>query len=254
MNRSLTFIANWKMCFSFEQTIAFATQHYDELTALAQDSKVILCPSFTTLYHLCTIYKETNVKIGAQDCSDHPKGAFTGQVSVESLKQLGCTFCIIGHSERRHYNHETDENVTNKFLQLIEQGIIPIICMGETIEEYKENKAFEVLEKQLTGILAAITNQPASFHNLPLYIAYEPVWSIGTGLIPTTQHLELIFAWLAHQTYKAAPFIQWKLLYGGSVKSDNVKILSKIPALDGFLIGGASLDFQEFKKIVECVE
>ena len=252
MKKKLLFVANWKMYFNFDQDLLFATEHYDQFIHLAENSnhEIILCPSFLALATLGKIFNSTKIKIGAQDCSDHHKGAFTGQISALSLKKAGCSYSIIGHSERRINNGETDQAVAQKCLQIIEQDMIPIVCIGENADDYAQGRAFTVLEKQIEKICAIIKNDSYKLKNSSLCIAYEPLWAIGTGTIPSPVHLETVFAWLSTQLSKASLSVEWKLLYGGSVNASSITLLKNFAHLDGFLVGGASLDFQEFEKIV----
>jgi triosephosphate isomerase len=253
MKKEMFFIANWKMYLCVNDALQFATENYDELVILANipDKKIVLCPSFTALYTLANIFKETMIQFGAQDCSEHNKGAFTGQICAKDLKAIGCHFCIIGHSELRHYKHETHEAIAKKLQHLIDQNISPIICIGENKSEYDQGLVFQVLSEQLNEVFSVIKNKKNKSDKLPICIAYEPVWSIGTGNIPDKTHLENIFAWLAIQCLKIGE-ANWKFLYGGSVNQETIYHFENITHLDGYLIGSASLDFQEFKKIVNC--
>lgn len=245
------------MYFTFEESIDFATQYYDELVQLVIDldrekHNLIICPSMIVLSTLSQIFKTTNMAFGAQDCSDHSKGAFTGQVSAESLKQVGCEYCIIGHSEQRLLSGQTDSMIAHKFAQLIKENITPIICIGESKDQFESGRTIDIISQQLDTILDSINAKQYLDQNLSVCIAYEPVWSIGTGDVPSKDHLENIFSWISVKVKKIAPYIDWKLIYGGSVVSKNIVSIAKNEFIDGFLIGGASLDFQELKKIVHC--
>jgi len=253
MNKKLTFIANWKMYWSFDQTTAYVNAHSNQLIKLAvqTEHKIILCPSFPALFPAVQVFKESPIKISAQDCSDHIRGAFTGQVSAEHLKTVGVDYCIIGHSERRQYCSETNEQIVQKCLRLMEQGIAPIICIGETKQEHELGKTYDVLTAQLTPILEILSNNVHSGKAFPFYIAYEPIWSIGTGNIPKQDHLESVFAHLDKLTQTLASTIQTSLLYGGSVSSKNIVDFTGNRYLDGFLIGSASLKFSEFEVIIK---
>ncbi|QQR48583.1 triose-phosphate isomerase [bacterium] len=248
------FVANWKMYASIDEEIRIGSENYDNFIKLANNPyhEIILCPSFLSLHTLSNIFRTTPVQLGGQDCSEHNQGAFTGQISAKSLKALGCSYCIIGHSERRQFNAETNEQIALKFQHLLDQGIAPIICVGENETEYKTHQALTVLENQLKEIFSLIKASKYALRDLPICIAYEPIWAIGTGIVAQPEHLNTVFAWLANQTKNVAPIINWKFLYGGSVKANNAALLKEIEYLDGFLIGGASLDFQEFEKIVYC--
>jgi triosephosphate isomerase len=248
MNNHFTYIANWKMNWSFQQTMSFATTHNNALISLANKHATIgLAASSLTLHALTQAYSASPIKIFAQDSAAHQPGAYTGDVAATHLAQLGCHGSLVGHSERRRYHHETNETVQAKTTQLLTNNLLPVVCVGETLEERNLNQAHTVLEQQLKPIFAcAAAHQPSA----SLIIAYEPVWAIGTGLTPTPAQLTEMFSWLAQQC-SAQPG-NWTLLYGGSVTSRNAASLKTIKHLQGFLIGGASLDFQEFEKIVKC--
>lgn len=251
MKKEIFFIANWKMYLSVNDALQFATENYDELVALANTShkKIILCPSFTALYPLTNIFKETKIHFGAQDCSPHNKGPFTGQICAKDLKAIGCHYCIIGHSEMRQYNYETQESIAKKLQHLIDQNISPVICIGENKSEYDQGLVFQVLNEQLKEVFSVIKKNRGNSEKLPICIAYEPIWSIGTGSIPDNTHLENVFTWLVAQC-QHIDNAHWKFLYGGSVNQETIYRFENITHLDGYLIGSASLDFQEFKKIV----
>ena len=250
MKKNKLFIANWKMNMSFEETINFITSNYDKLVTLSKKNKIILCPSFTKFYTVKQILKDTPIYIGAQNCSKHLRGSFTGEVSVIDLNYIGCEYCIIGHSESRENFKETDSDIIKKLENLFDYEINPIICIGEKETDYNENKTILSLEKQLEPIFTKIKKSPNIPEYLEICIAYEPIWSIGTGKIASASHLEIVFAWINEITQKKARKLNWKLIYGGSINSENIKMLKKIKFIDGFLIGGASLSFQEFEKIV----
>jgi len=245
-------VANWKMQLSFNETLEFVTTHHGNLIELGKKAsgvRIVLCPSFPTIYPLRQLFKNSAISLGAQDCSSFRSGAYTGQICAKSLVQIGCHYCIIGHSERRHHNHETNEEVTDKTIRLLEQDLQPIICVGESKEEYQAKKTFTVLKHQLTPILNKIANFELS--ELPIYIAYEPIWSIGTGLVPSNAYLTSIFDWLHKHTQQALGKERIiGILYGGSVSPQTAPAIRKVQGLSGLLVGGASLDFQKFNNIV----
>ncbi len=242
----MLFIANWKMEKSFAQSIDFCTSHKSGLKKLASESgiELVLCPSFPALYTINELLGDTMVHVGAQTCSAHASGPYTGQVSAQSLKEIGCSYCIVGHSEQRQYNGVTDSDVAQAAKNLCEQKIEPIICIGETKEQFQKNQALTILEKQLDPVLDALKNTKQA-----ITIAYEPVWAIGTGEIPESVYLKKIFQ---HVSSILSPIHSgpWRLIYGGSVSEETMSGFKNIPSLSGFLIGGASLDFQKFEKIV----
>ncbi len=244
------YIANWKMNFTLRQSLTFATTHNDELASLAQssDTTIVLCPSHESLVMVAKLFDTTPLAIGAQDCSNHTKGSYTGQVSAQSLHQAGCTYSIIGHSERRLLNHESSDEVAQKMLHLLNFDITPIVCIGELLEELEAGNTKEVLTMQLAPIIDALQALPGASEKTIL-LAYEPVWSIGSGKVASREHLTEIFGWIAQHVNDAPG--TWQLLYGGSVNEENAQELKQIDHISGFLIGGASLSFQQLKKIVE---
>lgn len=241
------------MQWTLDETLNFTTQNYDALVDCAQNDSttIILCPSSPALYPLSAIFKTTNVSIGAQNCSAHSQGAFTGQVSAAHLKSVGCSYCIIGHSECRHYLSESNETIAQKCDALIQTGITPILCVGETEEQQKKGTTLSILEEQLNPVLNFLNEQKARTENTHILLAYEPVWAIGSDRIPNLQHLETVYALLATITQQKTQFISWHFLYGGSVSARTITSFTPLTCLEGFLVGGASRDFQEFEKIVK---
>jgi triosephosphate isomerase len=246
------YIANWKMNLSYAQEIAYATDNKTGFIELSEkpETTIVLCPSFCSLSRLTELCKNTPIKIGAQDCSAYKSGAHTGQVSAQSLTEMGCIYCIVGHSERRTQFHETSELIAQKLSQLIANNITPILCIGETNKEHRAGRTTAVLEEQLAPILQILAHKETL---APLVIAYEPVWAIGTGITPSPDNLRLIFTWLhGHLQQKLGHASQtFKLIYGGSVDEKTGPAIAALADVNGLLVGGASIDFQKFKKIVE---
>lgn len=240
------------MQFSFNEAVQFCETHIDDLIALDASSahQFVLCPSFESLYPVYKVIQGTSIGLGAQTCSSHAKGAFTGEVEASSLAELGCSYCIVGHSERRIHFHESNEDVAAKAVQLVNVGLKPIICIGENREQYERKKTLPVIFEQLKPVIAklnALDHLPSS-----LCIAYEPVWSIGTGQVPPISHLDETFRALAEQCSLDLPdTVSCTLLYGGSVNETTIQLLAALDWINGFLIGGASLDFQKFKNMVQ---
>ena len=252
MNKKYIVAANWKMNRKFNETIEFCTKNLEPLVDISQHKLInlVICPSFISIYPLCNIFKETKVNIGGQDCSNYTKGSFTGQVSAKSLHEAGCNYCIIGHSETRKYKCDTDKEIAQKFVHLIDFDISPILCVGENKEEYEAGKAISVIEKQLVNIFTILNTARISEYLTPC-IAYEPIWSIGTGKIPSEDHLHSIFAWLSNKLASLKTHAKLKFLYGGSLDENNVENFKSIKQIDGFLIGGASLDIKKLEKITK---
>lgn len=239
-------IANWKMEFSHNDAIAWLTSHVPALEdALSVSSnKLIICPSYTELGFVADL-PTTHISWGAQDCGLEEVGAYTGDVSVLSLKELRCTYTLVGHSERRRYHCETDADIAQKFDLLMKHGISPLVCIGETKEERDEGITSRVLEKQLSLIVASMQKN----NYTKLYIAYEPIWSIGSQQVPRAHEISEIFRDLRRYIDRTISNPSLVLLYGGSVNERSIEDLG-LSSADGFLLGKASLDHEVLKKII----
>lgn len=255
MEKRYLFVANWKMRFHLDEALHFASSNYDDLVELANtsDRTIVLCSDFVALYPLVKMFKGTNVAVGAQDCSKHINGPFTGHVPATSLHKVGCSYCIVGHSERRKHNGETSPIISQKMSHLLDYDVSPIVCIGETKEEYEQKQTLDVLEEQLAPILELLEKRAAISKYTSISIAYEPIWSIGTGNIPTLEHLNTIFAWINEKVHGVSENITWSFLYGGSVDGNNVAYLKQVEHCNGFLMGKSGTDFQEFKNVVDLV-
>jgi triose-phosphate isomerase len=239
---------NWKMYKTTAEAKAFA----EEFSKLYKDTDVraAICAPFTQLVALKEAFAGTNVKLGAQNVHFEDEGAFTGEISVKMLKEIGVDYCIIGHSERREYFAETDETVNLKLKKLFSSSeIIPILCVGENLREREAGNAFDVVEGQLKAGLEGIDKADVS----KLVIAYEPIWAIGTGKTATPEqagemcaHIRNIVEKLYDEDTCDSVIIQ----YGGSVKPENASEIMNMDEIDGALVGGASLDASKFIKIV----
>lgn len=242
-------VANWKMQFTVNEAATFAQSHFVQLDQLAQENRcsIVICPSFEALYPIKPFLKGlSKLSLGAQNCSLFARGAFTSQVSMLSLAELGCTFCIIGHQEVRELHRDTDHDVANKAALACRLGVSPIICIGETLETFNNGTSRSYLEKQLTTILKFLVE---CARKTPAFLlAYEPIWAIGSGKTPEPSYLADVLAWIKEML--ASRGLSCPLLYGGSISESTIGPLSALADLDGFLIGSASVDFQKFKNIV----
>lgn len=245
-----SYIANWKMNVTCTQACNFINDHYDGLIELGQHHELIICPSHEALYPIAQRMSNTPIKLGAQNCSMHTSGAYTGDVSAASLRALGCTYCIVGHSEQRRYHHVTDQEVAAQVERLITNTIIPIVCIGESKEQYETGTTQTILMQQLDLVTDVLNH----YNQLrpTCYIAYEPLFSIGTGVIAPMPHLQETFSWLHATCSELTTNVTYRLVYGGSINEENARELKTINHVDGFLIGNASLDFKKIKNIVSC--
>lgn len=242
---------NWKMNLNHLEAIAHVQKVAFSLNEKElADVEAAVLPPFTDLRSVQTLIEgdKYHISYGAQDCSEHESGAYTGEVSAAMLAKLGCTYVVVGHSERREYHGETDEVVNAKARKAIEHGMTPIVCVGEDLTIRQSGEQVPYTLAQVTGSLAGLTDQQVA----ELVIAYEPVWAIGTGEVATPQDAqEVCGAIRAHLAELHSPEVaeQTRILYGGSVKSSNVAAIMAETDIDGALIGGASLDPDEFATI-----
>lgn len=237
---------NWKMNKTPEESI----QLVKDLKALIQNTaaEVVVCPTFVALSDVLKTAEGSNIKVGAQNMHHQDNGAYTGEISPVFLKAMNIEYVIIGHSERRQYFGETNEEVNKKVAAALKHGMKPILCVGETLEQREAGTTFDVIKEQIHQGLAELHQ-----YNLEhLVIAYEPVWAIGTGRTATKEDANEVIGFIRHQLTEALSekqSLNTRILYGGSVKSSNIKELMDMPEIDGALVGGASLDAQEFAKI-----
>lgn len=235
---------------TFRETIAWWEQYSTPLAELAQKAEIVLCPTFPALGCAEPYFRSSEVKLGAQTCSWTTEGDLTGEVSVASLKELGCSYCIVGHSERRSSCGESNERIAYKVFYLLCEQITPILCIGEAEKWLSKERREEILSAQLSvlGSLAVLEYRSVC-------IAYEPVWAIGTGDVPSIERIQEVVAFISGVCREfernLEVHIPFHILYGGSVNSKNASSLWKVKGLDGFLVGSASVDFKSFQKIVQ---
>jgi len=238
---------NWKMYNTPSKTRALIEELKPQVAGSRPE--VVVCPPFVCLPAAKEALAGTDIKLGAQDVYWESEGAYTGEVSPEMLKEVGVEYVIIGHSERRQYFHETDETVNKKTLFTLKNGLIPIVCVGETLEQREKGITMELVEKQITAGLADLNGVDPD----RLVIAYEPVWAIGTGRTASSKDADEVIRFIRQVLGKmfTREFAdKVRILYGGSVKADNAAELMNMPDIDGGLVGGASLKAKEFSRIV----
>ncbi len=239
---------NWKMNLG----VADSIELIEKLSALVADAKnveIVVCPSPTALYSVGTKLG-ANVKLGSQNLYPVEKGAYTGEMSPTMIKEVGCTHCILGHSERREYFVESDEFVNEKVKACLKHEIVPIICVGESLEEREADKTFDKVGTQVVGAFKDIEAKDAA----GMIIAYEPIWAIGTGKTASDEQAQEVHKFIRGEMvklYDEATAEEIPILYGGSVKPDNVDGLMSQTDIDGALVGGASLKAEGFARIVK---
>lgn len=249
--RKTIIAGNWKMFKTNLEAIELANGLKRELFELdTQNIDIVICPAFTALSEVYEVVSDSNIKIGAQDVFWEDEGPFTGEISSKMLKDAGCKFVIIGHSERRLYLGETNETVNKKLKASLKNELAPILCVGETLSEREKGKTFEILDKQIYNGLKDLSEKEV----LKIIFAYEPVWAIGTGITATpeqAQEAQKYIRDLLKKLYNLDVASQVRIQYGGSVKPENIAELMKEPDIDGTLVGGASLTVSTFSSIVK---
>ena len=243
---------NWKMNTDSHSSVDLANRIASGSSEVAGHSvTVAVCPPFVYLQAVAKALSASSVAVSGQDVYCEPKGAFTGEVSVAMLKDIGCTYALCGHSERRHVIGETDELINKKVAAAISGGLLPILCVGELLSEREASQTTAVVTRQMKNGLAGLSAAKVS----AVTIAYEPVWAIGTGLTATPQQAQeahdLIRKLLA-QMYEGKLAREIRILYGGSVRPDNAAELMAQEDVDGLLVGGASLNADDFLAIIQA--
>jgi triosephosphate isomerase len=242
---------NWKMNLNLQEGVALAKELNEALAADKPNCGVVICTPFIHLASVAQVINQDVIGLGAENCADKEKGAFTGEVSAEMVKSTGAQYVILGHSERREYYKETPEILKEKVLLALKNGLKVIFCIGETLAEREANKQNEVVKAELEGSVFNLAE--ADFRNI--VIAYEPIWAIGTGKTATAEQAEEIHAYIRSiiaEKYGEAVANDTSILYGGSCKASNAPELFAKPDIDGGLIGGASLKCADFKGIIDA--
>jgi triosephosphate isomerase (TIM) len=241
---------NWKMYKTAQQATAFF-ETFNPLIDSVNRCEVVIFPASIAVPAAVNAVAGTSIQIGGQNLFWCREGAYTGEVSGEMLHAAGAKWVLVGHSERRQYFHETDADVLKKSQSAIEAGLTPIICIGERLEDHKAGKAAEILVRQFAGGIAGLTEEQFA----KVVIAYEPIWAIGTGHTATPEiasEAHRLIRSEAEKRFGQTAAEQLRIIYGGSVKPDNIEGLMKEPEIDGVLVGGASLDPESFAKIVKA--
>lgn len=240
---------NWKMHFTVAEAVALVDELKKGISHF-EDREVVVAPPFTALAGVASALAGSPIRLAAQNCYWESQGAYTGEISPPMLRDLGCHYVIVGHSERRQYFGETDENVNRKILALLPLDLEPIVCIGETLEERQAGKTLDVLANQLNGAFEGLDLEQAG----RLVLAYEPVWAIGTGHTATPEQAQEAHAFVRDNLanrFNNTVANNTRILYGGSVKPENVDELMGQPDIDGALVGGASLKSASFVRIVD---
>src|SRR6185295_12628630 len=248
--RKLIIAGNWKMNKTVAEALALVSDLKIEL-ANVKEVEIVVCPPFTALESVSRAILETkNIRLGAQNMSEHNVGAYTGEIAAVMLKEFSVRYVILGHSERRQYQKESDALIAKKALAVHAASLKPIVCVGETLAEREGGQTEKVLEKQVRGSLAGLTKDQMS----ETIVAYEPVWAIGTGKTATTAQAQEAHAFirsLLGKMFDETVARRARIQYGGSVKPSNARELMSQPDVDGALVGGASLEARSFADIIK---
>ena len=245
-------VGNWKMNKTITESIPLINDLLESLKDY-QETEIVICPPFTSLWVARELIQDSKIILGAQNFYFQNDGAYTGEISARMLQNIGCGYVILGHSERREYFQESSEMVAKKVQQAIIFGLTPIICVGEKLKEREEGRAQEIIRAEIDTVFAILKSNDAN----RVVFAYEPIWAIGTGKAATAKDAEDIIQYLRKlikDRYGEVIAQQIRILYGGSVNSDNITALMAEPDIDGALVGGASLQADTFASIVKFNE
>jgi len=243
---------NWKMNKTGAEAASFA-RDLKIKTLNINKTEIVVCPPNTALTSVYEILKQSRIQIGAQNVHWEPSGAYTGEVSAEMIKKAGCKYVIIGHSERRQFFGETNQTVKKKIIQALTTSLSPIVCIGETLQQRQEGKTNDVVRSQITEAVESLSVDQMQ----RVVLAYEPVWAIGTGVTATPEQAEAVHQFireLIQQIFNSQIADSTHILYGGSVKPDNIIDLLSQKNIDGGLIGGASLKVDSFVEMINIAE
>jgi len=247
--RKLIIAGNWKMNKTVAEALDLVKGCKRELTNV-KEVDIVVCPPFTALSEVSKAVLNSNIRLGAQNMSEHNYGAYTGEIAAGMLKEFSVRYVILGHSERRQFYCETDETVAKKALAAHNAALKPIVCVGEKLAEREANETEKVLQTQVTGSLKGLSKQQAE----ETIIAYEPVWAIGTGKTATTAQAQETHGFIRHllvKMFDETVARRVRIQYGGSVKPGNARELMSLPDVDGALVGGASLEDRSFADIIK---
>jgi len=245
-------VGNWKMNKTIQEALNLVAE-LKPLVAHVSDVEVAVAPPFTALFAVSREIGGTNIELGAQDVFWEQHGAFTGEVSASMLKDAGCRFVILGHSERRQYFAESDASVNKRIRAVLGEGLLPIVCVGESLEQRESGKAFSVVGDQIRGCFDGFSSDDME----TITVAYEPVWAIGTGKTATSQQAKEMHREIrsvVEEMFGKDTVENVRIQYGGSVNPDNIRDLMEQPDIDGALVGGASLKADLFSRIVKYRE
>lgn len=251
--RKFLIAGNWKMNAGPTDARALSGDMVAEWKNKSFKAEALICPPYISIPAVADSFKNSDFKVGAQDISTEDNGAYTGQISTEMVKDAGCEYVIVGHSERREYNHEDDSLVSQKANKTLSDGLRPIVCVGEKLDQRKSGKHEDVVQAQVETVLNNLKKENAA----DVVIAYEPVWAIGTGETATPDQAQQM-----HKHIRSLIANKWgsdsadkvRILYGGSMKPANAEELLSQPDVDGGLIGGASLDAKSFSEIISIAD
>lgn len=248
--RKKLLVANWKMNKSFKELEPFVSNLRQKSYQNFAHAEIVVAPSFPYLMALQALLETSSIQLGAQNAFWEPKGAYTGEVSFNMLKDFGVRYVILGHSERRQFFKESDEDVAKKTKACVEHKITPIVCIGESLEERNTKQTFSVIERQVHAVLEKLS------HSEGLVFAYEPIWAIGTGVSATAiqaQEVHLFIRNLLEKKFSHSESEGVRILYGGSMNASNSRELFQQEDIDGGLIGGASLEAESFLDILKTL-
>lgn len=244
--KKFIYVANWKSYFTYNQANSWITSHKQALSTLAVHNTIIICPSLEALASVSSLIAQTNINLGAQNCSAHNAGPFSGQVLIESLKELDCSYCIIGHPEVQAVCPESFTQLSKKAAALLQHGITPIVFISETAQDYELARGADTIRIKLEQFCDSLPAQKKG--KATICVAYEPLWAVNSASTPPITYIEQQLNSARQVCTRTAPDYTFLFLYGGGIDETNIRAFKNCDPIDGFLIGRASTDFQKLQK------
>jgi triosephosphate isomerase len=249
MSKPLYLFGNWKMYLDYQESVSLARAIVDAGRKSSANLTTVIFPSALSVQAVAQALVESPVGVGAQNIAVADKGGYTGEVSAAMYKAIGAKYALIGHSERRHLFHETNHEIRQKVEMALVAGLIPVVCVGETLTERNDGQAAQVVEAEVRSVFSELEYLPGS----TFFIAYEPVWAVNTGVTCSATEADQMHSLIRRFVGELAPDIKLVVLYGGSVKPDNVAGFCAMSEIDGVLVGGASVKHETWQQLVETL-
>lgn len=249
MSKPLYLFGNWKMYLDYQESLSLTRAIAGNGRKSSANLTTVVFPSALSIQAVAQVLAESPLGVGAQNIAVADKGGYTGEVSAAMYKAIGAKYALIGHSERRHLFHETNHEIRQKVEMALAVGLVPVICVGETLRERNDNQAVEAVEAQIRSVFSELVPSSGS----TFFVAYEPVWAVNTGVACSATEAGQMHSLIRRLVGELVPGIKLVILYGGSVKPDNVASFCAVSEIDGVLVGGASVKYETWQQLVETL-